>query len=124
MAFEFGPIQEQWLKSLEEHPERQTSFRLGTRYLDGSYKACCLGELGLIAGICEWSGSTLIVKESSRSSALLDGVYEQVGLRSSNGSPSNFNFKNLSVMNDQMDTWPEIAAHVRKNPEEYFTKSV
>lgn len=52
--FRLGPLQTKWIQSLRDHPERQLKGSLGNRYADGSYKACCLGEAGLIAGVCFW----------------------------------------------------------------------
>ncbi len=53
-----GPLQLKWIKSLERRPKRQTKGKLGTRTsflgFTLSYKACCLGEGGLIAGVCNW----------------------------------------------------------------------
>lgn len=124
MEFQFGPIQEKWLKSLEEHPERQGKQVLGYRALGSEdYRACCLGELGLIAGICEWHGVSLFTRGGVFSSLLTD-VYEEVGLRSENGSPNSLQCYSLACLNDEKMTWPEIAAHIRANPTEYFTKSL
>lgn len=124
MEFKFGPIQEKWLKSLEEHPERQAKQSLGYREKDGTYKACCLGELGLIAGICDFNEEGyLYAKCETQHTGLLHDVYEQVGLINSSGS-SRDKLESLSNLNDYYKTWPEIAAIVKANPELYFNKSV
>jgi len=58
-----GPIQKKWIKSLKKHPKRQLTNQLGKRKsfmgITLSYKACCLGEGGLIAGVCKWDGNNL-----------------------------------------------------------------
>ena len=134
-AFKLGPIQTKWLESLEQHPERQNKNTLGKRYPDGSYTACCLGELGLIAGVCRWGGlsdNVLIVTDLSAideySANYLDGTsYEEVGLYSARGRTrdgDNQDVNTLASLNDNSKTWPEIAAIVRANPAMYFKKSV
>lgn len=55
--------------------------------------------------------------------AILSHVYEQVGLIDSTGMATDHN-KALTQLNDGGNTWPEIAAIVRANPEHFFTKSV
>lgn len=49
-----GPLQLQWFESLRKHPERQAKGRLGIKKENDDYKACCLGELGLIIGKKYW----------------------------------------------------------------------
>lgn len=122
--FIFGPIQTEWLKSLKEHPERQLKGSLGKKYPDGTYKACCLGEAGLIAGVCEWRevGDQVIlyVKESSQLSVLVD-VYETIGLFNSEGRrTSGYPEMSLAIMNDSGKTWPEIAAIIEADPWAYL----
>ena len=121
--FELGPIQKQWIASLRANPDRQLNNQLGRRTPDGSYTACCLGELGLIAGLCEWDRAILIVKGTTFM-GFLNAVYVQVGLRSEKGHPRDARFAILSVMNDRLNTWPEIADIVEANPEQYFTISI
>lgn len=124
----FGPIQEKWLQSLEKHPDRQLKGELGKKITLHEYKACCLGELGLIGGVCKWVNSTLIVDSpKSESTSYLYEVHEKVGLRDANGtgwSKDGEAIESLSHMNDGGKTWPEIAAIVRANPTHYFTKAV
>lgn len=128
--FEFGPIQTKWLESLEQHPERQLKEALGKKYSDGSYKACCLGELGLIAGICEFDNNDnnlYTIYHAYSSSGVLSSVHDKVGLHDSAGSPINGGGSDLfalTTLNDNKCTWPEIAAIVRANPTAYFSKSV
>lgn len=121
---EFGPIQEKWLQSLEQHPERQGTMRLGIK-IDGEYKACCLGELGIIAGICIWKGDSLVVDTLTNRGEYLSDRYTEVGLNDFIGShKDNINRQSLAYLNDKGSTWPEIAAIVRASPEKYFNKSV
>lgn len=121
--FKFGPIQTLWLESLENNPERQTTHKLGVKSEDGlSYKACCLGEYGLIAGKCKWVGNRL--QDGAYFGTLVESNLD-LGLRSSAGTPKNIKHGSLANLNDhQGKTWPEIAAIIRANPEEYLTKSI
>ena len=130
--FEFGPIQTKWLESLENNPERQTNGHLGTKLSDGTYKACCLGELAITAGLAQWNelNELVVFNSMGNSLAYLHGVHDKVGLHSPTGRvpercqktyPSK---PSLSQLNDNGKTWPEIAAIVRENPEDYFFKSV
>jgi hypothetical protein len=107
--FELGPIQEKWLQSLEQNPDRQMKHYLGLRGLDGNYKACC-----------RWTDDYM--KDGPSASCLFES-YAKLGLRSKTGAGISVSFEDLAVLNDTGKTWPEIAAIVRANPEEYFTKS-
>ena len=119
---ELGPIQKQWLQSLREHPERQLKFQLGRQKEDGIYKACCLGELGLIAKICHWDNDNLNDETGALSNLQ---TFEKVGLRSQWGMAQIGSTKPpLAALNDEHMTWPEIADYVEKNPELYFTRPV
>ena len=55
MKLELGPKQREWVESLRNNPERQLIGNLGEKYSDGTYKACCLGELGIVCGLLHWS---------------------------------------------------------------------
>lgn len=129
--FEFGPIQTKWLESLEQHPERQMKDALGLRSPDGSYKCCCLGELGIIGGICGFDevGELRTIDEDIHrtSKTTLSNVHEKVGLHNGCGSvvgEKEGMLAALTIYNDGKHTWPEIAAIVRANPTAYFSKSV
>lgn len=132
--FKFGPFQKEWLQSLEQHPERQMAHRLGIMKPDGTYEACCLGEAGLITGTCFWSKEgELVVKDEyipfrlkgGMAKHLLDGeAFKAMGLLSANGKSAIQNKMSLSELNDNGKTWPELAAIIRKNPENWFNKSV
>lgn len=121
---ELGPLQTKWIESLETHPERQRTDLLGKRDPDGSYKACCLGEGGLIAGVCEWSDSgylqTIVGKNTS---SLSDLTFKALGLRGPFGeAASEDGAEKLANLNDCGTTWSEIAKKLRANPEKYFTE--
>lgn len=123
--FKLGPIQKKWIKSLKEHPERQMSGQLG-RQRNGSYKACCLGEGGIIAGVCKWEGNILVTAIGHKMYALEHGSYKKLGLRDSLGETlqSYYYMPTLADMNDEGMKWYEIAAILEVFPEVYFNKSV
>jgi hypothetical protein len=142
--FVLGPLQEMWLKSLEEHPERQIDGVLG-RGSEKQYFACCLGELhicacrinnlplpfedGLIVDILDASEE---VKEKDNNNKVLTESYIKYGLSSSVGSISGgwrgsdgyTAHQSLASVNDSGVPWKEIAKFIRENPRKVFTKSV
>lgn len=123
--FILGPLQEKWMQSLEQHPERQGRNTLGVQMSNGSYKACCLGEGGLTAGICRWDEEGLLVDIDSGSTHYLDSGYIKLGLRDKRGVAKDYILsESMASMNDDGYSWPEIAAIVRGNPEAYFTDPV
>lgn len=123
-GFPFGPIQKKWLQNLEKHPERQATGMLGAR-IAGSYQACCLGELGLIAGLLIFDEEGSLRENSlAGNGTVLTRYYSHLGLRSAGGECLDDRFQSLASMNDSGKTWPEIAKHVRKYGKYYFTKSV
>jgi len=115
-----GPIQRKWLNSLRNYPDRQMKEKLGEMQPDGTYRACCLGELCLIAGLGVWHNGTLI--DQNRGYSGLFSSFEQLGLRSAAGHLENKE-TSLSAMNDKYKTWPEIADFVEANFDKVFTKS-
>lgn len=131
-TIKIGPLQEQWLQSLEQHPERQMYYWLGRQQEGGDYKACCLGEAGLVSGVCEWKNGKLCVKkEYVKNSPEGDRDYERtlnydshkvIGFRDEGGSNRD-GTKQLFNMNDENIPWPEIAAIIRKDPSDWFTHS-
>ena len=123
-GFPFGPIQKKWLSNLEKYPERQAMDHLGKR-VDGSYVACCLGELGLVAGLLKFDGDGVLRENTfQKSPTCLMHYHTHVGLRSPGGDCEGGRFPSLASLNDSGMTWPEIAKHVRKYGKYYFTKSV
>jgi len=137
---ELGPIQKEWIKSLREHPERQTTGHLGAKMGNGKdYKACCLGE-----GLCilrrldgqdplnffEPGGRLL---DNAEHNYLLSETAERLGLHDGKGSLKgevdsvevrSHRLYSLSSANDTGMTWPEIADFIEKHPESVFAKSV
>lgn len=122
--FELGPIQKKWIASLKAHPERQLKNVLGNG-TPTKYQACCLGELGLIAGICEFNKYGIIHEKGFKlNDAELNETYSEVGLNSDNGSIKG-DYRCLALLNDdEHHTWPEIAYLVEAAPELFFNKSV
>jgi len=132
---ELGPLQKEWVKSLREHPERQISTILGEKYSDGSYKACCLGELH----ICNSRMNGDLLKYCNNEmrdgdTDYLEDSWDKYGLIDSKGSFANPQFlekvnhgalyHSLAEANDDGVDWLTIANFIESNPEEVFTKSV
>lgn len=127
-----GKIQKAWVDSLKKHPERQTTLILGKGNLR-NYKACCLGEALIV--LCRIKKKRIPFKKdgllcSGKHEDALVGNYEKIGLRSSLGGllkpvvQKSKNWVNLSEMNDNGWTWPQIADYIEKNPENVFKRSV
>lgn len=137
-----GPIQEQWLKNLEEHPERQTGGRLGCRFNTNDYQACCLGEYLITYkkyhGFSDddiWSGEQLWDGDSHGDVSLEEhwsilGLYTSEGCFQKGGyyhkidAVNGHSYMSLAEMNDSGITWPEIARHIRENPDLVFRESL
>lgn len=133
---QLGPLQEAWVKSLEDHPERQMDGQLGQLQEDGSYKACCLGEgLCVMARIkgerppfdidfgvlkSEDEDYQLAIKDYS-GLGIFDGCGIFIGPGPIDGAGATCS---LAELNDAGYTWPQIAKIIRNNPERIFTKSV
>lgn len=130
-----GPIQERWVTSLEQNPERQMHGSLGWKNADGTYRACCLGEGGLIAGVCKWKEYGSLANLGVDSVVVLEN-YNALGLRGKTGTflesvtINETLFTSLADMNDVPNSagycfsWKDIAAYIRANPENVFTHSV
>lgn len=131
-----GPIQKEWIRRLRAHPERQQESALGTQKPDGTYTACCLGEGGLVAGVCHWGGhSKLCVPDPTaegedQEGFLGYGAYQALGLWNSRGgfhspvvTPTE-SYTSLANMNDGGLTWPQIADYMEANPDNVFERSV
>lgn len=145
--FIIGPIQESWLQSLEQNPDRQYRGQLGIKYpYSKTYLACCLGEAGIILGTCKWkmdknSDNEILISLSDNkdTSFYILEQHDQMGLRCGRGSfkepvPKRLFdrgaifeeavFRSLAVMNDEGLTWLQIATYIRSNPTNVFTRSV
>lgn len=120
-----GPIQKKWVKSLKENGHRQMTRRLGEKK-GSEYTACCLGELGLIAGVCRFDKHGGLREKKSDNYRTLYESYESLGLNSPIGE---FNItdtetSSLAHLNDDGHTWYEIACYIEAYPELFFNKSV
>jgi len=134
MTFELGPIQQEWLRRLEEHPERQINAKLGELLGDGTYGACCLGEYLLTyhrdADI--WEEKILVDDHEEGEEELVES-YQKLGLRTQAGgfnldrvvNNPNPRKHSLAMLNDHPGiTWPQIARFIRENAEHIFTRSL
>lgn len=121
---ELGPLQRRWVNRLKKHPERQLKGTLGKRFHNGDYKACCLGEAGLMMGTCVFGlDGTLHEKGHIHRTGALTRSYDRLGLRSSIGTVDDM--ASLATLNDDPDyTWTDIAYLIEAAPELFFTKSV
>ena len=130
-----GPIQQAWVKSLREHPERQMYKHLG-KGDKNNYQACCLGEAILV--VCRLKGiepNFIIGRlyDSNGDEKFPTITYTELGLNSSTGElnepleienkykPTYFS---LAEMNDFGFTWTEIADYIEANPDNVFTIAV
>lgn len=126
--FKLGPLQKKWIRALKKYPHAQLKCSLGEIQKDGTYKACCLGELALT---CK-----SILKVQWKENHLFQGKetgyisnYRVLGLRSKGGQLKNplkrgkKVYTSLADMNDNGLTWTQIAEEVVKNPSNFFTKS-
>lgn len=144
---ELGPLQKEWVQSLRDHPERQMSHSLGRKSEQGEgYKACCLGELHVIAcrkkGVEPFSNKGRIRDakpdndEYQDPYAMLEASWEEYGLIDNSGrflkaiepklelANTHKEITRLAQMNDSGYNWTEIADYIEKNPDNVFTKSV
>jgi len=136
-----GPIQEQWLQRLEQHPELQMRGYLGELTTNG-YLACCLGEYLLtykrimgedISRLFHngelWYSKRDNEKDGDKNLSSLNiftdlGLYDEVGSFEGDSEDGGRKYNSLAEMNDNGVSWPEIAAYIRKYPEMVFTKSI
>lgn len=147
-TFTLTPLQEKWLKRLEQFPERQLQKSLGIiDFKTKEYRACCLGEA--LVCILEEEGKSIsdIFNKNgilydfndrlNQTDSYIDFHYSQLGLISPQGHLNQIakingdNYQTLAGMNDGVKdldgyqlasdlTWPEIAAYIRANPENVF----
>lgn len=135
---ELGTIQKAWVQSLREHPERQGRKQLGEVYVDGTYKACCLGELLMVnarlKGIEIPIGTITDKCVGYTDTHYLNASYKKFGLRTSRGhfmlpgeiypKIGSHRYSNLAIANDEGATWSEIADFIEANPDLVFNESV
>lgn len=114
MKNQFTEAQLKWLEALESGKYEQT---IGA--LRDSKGFCCLGVACDISGLGDWVVDKLYLGNSG---LLPDEVQEYFSLRDNEGEPRDpRKFTPLTAMNDKGKSFKEIAAHLRKHPEQYFT---
>ncbi len=133
-----GKYQKAWIKSLREHPERQTDGILGCR-TDDDYKACCLGEaLMTLARVGKKKlpfFNDKICDSHIGNDILLEESYNKIGLKDDGGTflngfslPSKVSsdmekITTLAGANDNGYSWLEIADLLESQAENIFVKS-
>lgn len=143
-TFQLGTVQQEWIKSLKENPERQHTGSLGWIKKDGSRKTCCLGELCFIAsqyGLTKITISEDGTLKNNYPDSKEDGSIHYIadvqglGLITPRGSAKEYegfivnidsgwqSFNSLANMNDNGVFWEKIAEIVEANPSKFFTKS-
>jgi len=128
-----GPLQEYWVSQLEKYPEKQLKEKLFEGSSSKNYKSCCLGESMLCINRFNkqkvWDDE-IIKLENEGEGGLKKSVIEKYGFYNEIGQFKNNKFKylknknSLAELNDGGFTWPQIAAIIRKNPGNVFSKSV
>jgi hypothetical protein len=116
-----GPNQERWLQALESGKYQQCE-----SCLECDKHFCCLGvgcqvffpedrtETAVAtSAMGKWFGETEVAPQC---------LIDTIGLHDSNGLSLVLGDKSLTELNDSGNTFPEIAAIVRANPEHYFTE--
>lgn len=117
-----GPNQRTWLLFLKNNPDKHMKNQLGKKSED-SYKACCLGQAGLMFGYCEWKDELL---QNSKGGYTLpaDGDNEKyLGLRDRYGNNKNGRLRSLATLNDILN-WLAVYNAVINDPKNYFTKRI
>lgn len=142
MTMELGPVQKLWLRSMNEHPERQGKGVLAIKLSADAtnYNACCLGELHICAlksegvepsfredhGYLYLKGN--VIMQDGGSSVYLVDSWQKYGLYSDCGEFKDYKkhkigegiYSSLAEANDSGATWAEIATFIEANPEEVF----
>lgn len=135
-TLELGPLQKEWIARLRANPQRQMHGKLGRKDKEkDEYKACCLGEAGLMLGTLEWKefgdSQFLALSNPGEGNASTLAAHEKLGLCTSAGSFWELHrlegykvFVSLADMNDNGYTWAQIADYIEANPTNVFFKSV
>ena len=131
---ELGEVQKAWIKSLRDHPERQTIHKLGEKITGtDDYEACCLGE-----GLCVYNIINKLPLPFDKHGVIRSGIerlvlsedYQKLGLYNSSGAfkgsiiYKGIDYFSLGHMNDSGVTWPEIADIMKQNSSLIFKESV
>ena len=127
--FKFTEAQERWLQALESGKYKQ-----GTGVLRNNDKFCCLGVACDVSKVGEWeepqnTDSVYTYKEMHSRAAtgiLPVGVQDELNMEHLDGqfvgeNPSG-EFYSLVGMNDNGVSHAEIAAYIRANPLQVFTR--
>lgn len=122
-----GPLQEEWLQTLEQHPERQQMCSLGSGTID-HYKCCVLGLFGLLSGSCVFENGRLYDAGGEEFHKIPDNLFtslslswKKLGLYGAMGNTKlGVTGETLAFYNDSGKTFPEIAAIIRANPDHYL----
>ena len=107
--FKLGPKQRKWIAALRSGKFRQTTESLLHSKNDGGY--CCLGV------------AKKVLKLKENSIYALRDTHEQLGLISAAGSNKS-GTNSLASMNDEGQTFEQIAGKLEKFPRRFFTKAV
>lgn len=113
-------VQEKWVSALESGNYKQCRARLRKRNLDNSEEFCCLGVACEILDIPR----TLYNYEGVPTGfeCLPDAATKILGLHSQSGilATKTDSHNTLTLMNDDGNSFVEIAAYIRANPEKVF----
>ena len=113
-------LKEEWIKALRSGEYEQGKKRLRTLYRDGSEKFCCLGVLCDIGIDGVWDDDTCIMPAERH--AYDDhsiGVPSQADLIAMGiGDPFDGTYFYLAEMNDEANSFDEIADWIEDNIEE------
>lgn len=134
MSQQLGPLQRKWVMTLRKHPERQIKGRLGKKE-NGTYKYCCLGQGGLIAGICKFKGDVFF-EIKSENNATLHYYSNKLGLFNKYGNINyptkygrmSFEPIELTSFNDsptnEWGGWTDLSFMMEACPELFFSREV
>lgn len=119
-----GLLQQKWVDRLKKYPERQMTSQLGRKGKDGTYRACCLGEAGLMLRTCKFNKEGVLFEKGSKDELILVNSYKKLGLNFANGRTID-GTESLAGLNDSPEhTWMDIALMIENAPELFFTKSI
>jgi hypothetical protein len=123
MNNQFTPEQEEWLQALESGKYMQ-----GRKWLNKGGNMCCLGvacELfkeKLRLNVVDAGAGDPIRYYAEQPNCAPDSIVELLCLWGILGQSRTDGFRDLFQLNDDDGlTFPEIAAHIRKHPGQYFT---
>jgi hypothetical protein len=126
----FGPVQRKWLRFLKAHPEIRETNKLGNKSNTDKfgYKACCLGQFGLMTGICKWNGNILFSLNGNstfptKEDMLRYGFYDNMATHRESVGHDNSGTNSLAHINDNQ-TWLDVYNACINDPKGYFSKKV